>query len=507
MNPNIRGMAHFLPSMSYQLSKARPPGNRSSRTLIHQLDDDSLLIIFSFCRLLILEESAADYNQLLDGGEWNHEWWWHRLIQVCRRWRYLVLEAAFHLQVSLVCATGTPVAEMLAHSPPVPLIVDHIDNGYGDLTPEDEEGIMLALQHHDRVRRIRIRKSVTILDKLIVALESKFPILEFLSIDHHQSYRPSIPYITNLTFPETFRAPHLCQLVLENFATSIESPSLTTMANLVTLWLTSIPSSGYFPPNVLLQRLSLMPRLETLGISFNFYDPRRDVKRQLLHKQIMTPVTLSNLHWLYYGGPSAYSEALLPWVTTPLLERFQTHFYNQMIYSIPCLRQFMSTTRNVVLKIATVTFYENCLMLMAYPHEEARPYTWSFEFGGKHLDWQVVSAAQIFHQLKTVFSAVEHLSLRYGRHNISSEWNRRADRTYWRKLLGSFGTAKTVRVEYGLVEHISLALEPEEGESSTELLPELQKLSYSVRGASRAFALFIDARKKAGRPLTVDYIF
>jgi hypothetical protein len=47
---------------------------------------------------------------------------------------------------------------MLAHSPPaIPLIIDHFDDEYQDLTAEDEKGIILALQHRDRVRRIRIR--------------------------------------------------------------------------------------------------------------------------------------------------------------------------------------------------------------------------------------------------------------------------------------------------------------------------------------------------------------
>jgi hypothetical protein len=133
------------------------------------------------------------------------------------------------------------------------------------------------------------------------------------------------------------------------------------MGNLVTLWLTSIPSSGYFHPNVLLQRLSLLPQLETLGIAFNCYNPSHDVERQLLRTPIKTRVTLPNLHWLILEGTNAYLEALLPWVTIPLLERLHVHFFNRMMYSIPHLRQFMSTARNLRLKIATVTFYEDYL--------------------------------------------------------------------------------------------------------------------------------------------------
>ena len=453
---------------------------------------------------MILDESAGAYSyELLEGGKWSRERWWHRLIQVCRRWRYLVLESAFHLQVSLVCARGTPVADMLAHSPPVPLIIDHIDDECDVLTPEDEKGIILALQHRDRVRRIRIRKSTSILQRLVIALGGEFPILEYVLISNRQFIRPLIDLIPNLKFPETFRAPHLRRLLVDNFATPIESPQLMSMRSLVTLRLTSIPSSGYFHPNALLQRLSLMPQLETLGVAFYGYNPRRDAQRNLLRSPIRTRVTLPNLHWFMFQGTNAYLEALLPWLTVPLLERLYVLFFNRMMYSIPHLQQIMGTAQNLRIKTTTFTFEKDYLHVMAYAHKGGGLYTLGLALGGKHLDWQVVSAAQVFPALKTVFSGLEHLTLKYDRHNTSPEWNRQADRTYWRELLGSFDKVKTLQVEYELVEQVSRALQPGEGESSMELLPELQELSYSRRGVSRAFDLFIDARRKAGRSLTV----
>ena len=489
--------------MFYQFSEKRSTGNRLSSTPIHLLGDDSLLIIFSFCRPVILDKDEAEIAQLLDRGEWSRERWWHRLTQVCHRWRYLIFDSAFHLQVSLVCARGTPVADMLAHSPPVPLIIDHIDDEYF-LSAEDEEGIILALQHRDRVRRIRIRKSVSIVQKLVIALEGEFPILEHLLIEHQRFHRPVIDHITNLSFPETFRAPHLRHLVLENFATPIDSPSLTTMANLVTLALSKIPSSAYFHPNEILQWLFLLPQLEEFSISFSCYKP---VERQMLRTSMMTQVMLPNLRDFGFVGTSAYLEALLPWITIPLLERLHVYFFNRMVYTIPHLRQFMNTTRYLRLKTAMFTFFENHLSVVAYPHMGARVHTFSMELGAKHLDWQVVSAAQVFRALKTVFSTVEHLTFEYDRHFLSSEWNRQADRTYWREFLGSFDKVKTLLVEDELVEQVSRALQPGDGESPTKLLPELQVLAYPRSGASRTFAPFIqffDARQKAGRPVTVN---
>ena len=58
-----------------------------------------------------------------------------------------------------------------------------------------------------------------------------------------------------------------------------------------------------------------------------------------------------------------------------------------------------------------------------------------------------MAAAQVFPELKTVFSAVEHLTFNYDRGYTSEEWNGQADRTHWRQLFGSFDKVKTVLVE------------------------------------------------------------
>ncbi len=54
---------------------------------------------------------------------------------------------------------------MLAHSPPLPLIINHLnENDY--INTKDEEGLIYALQQCDHVRRIRLVKPVSILEKL-----------------------------------------------------------------------------------------------------------------------------------------------------------------------------------------------------------------------------------------------------------------------------------------------------------------------------------------------------
>ncbi|KAF8468671.1 hypothetical protein DFH94DRAFT_856853 [Russula ochroleuca] len=518
-------MTHYLSTTAVNLSftgmlnQGGPsPDSQHPGPLIHILDDYSLLYIFSLSRPSILDENEVDHDQVLEGGEWTRELWWYRLVQVCRRWRGIVFESASHLRLSLVCARGTPVVDMLAHSPPLPLIIDHLDLNY-DITTEEEEGILLALQCRDRVRRIRLRKSVPILQKLVNALDGEFPILEYLYAMPQQYQRPLLDQNMSLNLPETFRAPHLRHLLLMRFAIPIGSPLLTTMGNLVTLSHNLIPHSAYFHPYALLQRLSLMPQLETLGIFFNSHFPSRDIERQLLRTRITTSVTLPNLQWLGFQGASAYLEALLSQVTIPLLETLQVYFFNQLTYSIPHLQQFISTAGNLRLEIATLSFLEDYVKMKAYPDKEAKMFALCVHLGGRHLDWQVASAARVFHTLGTIFSAVDHLTLESDRHVMSSEWNNEADRTQWRELLGSFVNVNTLSVGGELVGQLSHALQPGEGESPTELLPELHELhepdrpeppdepgelSDSAMGApSDVFSSFIDARQKAGHPVSL----
>ena len=131
----------------------------SPRTSIHILDDDSLLHVFDLYRPFLLGEDKdkGDYGRLWGGVEgWDRGRWWYKLAQVCQRWRNLILGSATYLDVCLVCTYGTPVADMLVHSPPLPLVVEY--RGGNDISAEDREGAILALKQRDRVRRIRLHQ-------------------------------------------------------------------------------------------------------------------------------------------------------------------------------------------------------------------------------------------------------------------------------------------------------------------------------------------------------------
>ena len=475
-------------------------GNSPFTASIHILDDDSLLNVFYLYRPFLLGEDEDESDRLVGGNKgWDRGRWWYKLSHVCPRWRRILLGSASYLGLSLVCTFGTSLADMLAHSPHLPLDIDYF-NVNVEIAAEDEEEAILALKHYNRVRRVRLAMPVTSLQKLIAVMDDEYPILEHLIIAHPYKDMSLISQI-----PETLEAPNLRHLVLQGFALPMGSRLLTTAVSLVTLWLYMHHPSTYFHPNTLLRWLSFMPQLETLAVYFQFPVPNRDVKRQLTHMPITTPITLPNLHNLWFQGVGTYLEALVHRITAPRLEKLRIWFFNQLTFSVTRLLQIVNATENLTFESAKFLFSDKHLLVMVYPHEpeegEMPVYALSIAVFCWHLDWQVSSAAQIFNSLSPLFSAVEHLTLQHEVHSQSPEEHNEADRTEWRQLLGSFRNAKTLRVDEGLVGELSRCLELDDGELPLELLPELQELIYF--GSGDAFTSFIDSRQDTGRPITL----
>ena len=156
-------------------------------------------------------------------------------MHICQRWQRLIFASASYLGICLVCTYSTPVADMLARLPVLPLIVDYADEACG-LTVESEEGLWFALlpQCRDRIHRIRLLIHQPYLWTFVVALfDGNFPRLEHLFVKLQE--RSNTSSSLSLRLPDTFRAPCLRHLVLTHFGFLLMSPILATSVYLVTL--------------------------------------------------------------------------------------------------------------------------------------------------------------------------------------------------------------------------------------------------------------------------------
>ena len=383
---------------------------------------------------------------------------------------------------------------MLAHSPPLRLVIDYTDK-YRGISAEEEEEIVLALGQRERVRRVRFWLSVPNLRKLTVALEEEYPVLEYLILG-------SWTEDATLTLPETLQAPHLRHLVLSDFTLPVESRLLMTAVGIVTLCLYMNRPSEYLQPNTLLRWISFMPQLEMLIVVFAFHFADSDVERQLMHTT--THVTLPSLRRFGFQGVGAYLEAVVCRIAAPHLEMLNIGLFHQLTFSFPRLLQFMGTTENLRFNSAKFEFSREHVAVKFFLHEEDEKYPLSLFVLCLHLDWQVSSVVQIFKSLGQISSTMEHLTLERRIHCQSSNEHNEVDRAEWRRLFRSFSNAKTLRIDDGLIGELSLCLGLDDGKPPLELLPELQELTFSGNDdAGDAFKSFVDARQNAGRSVTL----
>jgi hypothetical protein len=461
------------------------------------LNDDTLLNVFHLYQLHIQEE-YGDVNgrRVID---WRRQRWWYKLAQVSRQWRYLILESRTVLDLHLVCTYGVPVADMLAHSPPLPLTIFYW-NRIDEMTAEDEQGVLLAVSHSDRVHHIALYMPAPDLYKFMPAMDGPFPILERLHIQSRTREE------TGLTLPVTFQAPNLRRFELWYTALPIASPLLTSTGSLVELSLGGIPRSAYFPPGYILTRLSLMPQLARLTILFHSPLPNCDVVRQLLDIPIMTHVTLPNLRFFSFRGVTAYLEGLLARISTPALRVLNVFFFNQLTFTIPHLLQSMQTSENLIFDAVMLGFGSGFVGLIADPRQKQWQHPLYLQIECRHFDWQVASTIQILATLSPVISLVEKLSIRHEEHNQSSEWHNQVDRIQWRELLTPFSNVKVLHLEKGFVglKGFGDSLPSGDGEMAMEILPNLEELSYSDNDIGGAFTPFINERKAAGHPVRLE---
>ncbi|KAI0246811.1 hypothetical protein BJV78DRAFT_97603 [Lactifluus subvellereus] len=469
---HLLDMSDYLPPTAYLPPiefGQQAPGQLTRKirhSPIHTLNDDVLLNIFYLYRLVVCDEYDVDG---IPNFDWGGQRWWYKLAQACQRWRYLILASPSHLDLHLLCTHGVPIANMLAHSPPLSLAIYYREPDR-ETTEEDEEGILPALGHSDRVHYISLHLPSPKFQKIITIMDKQFPILECLYIGSRTEGD------TSLLLPRTFQAPHLRHLALWRAALPIESPVLTTTVGLVSLWLIDIPPSAYFPPSSLLTWLSLMPQLESLTIGFYSPPPNRDIARQLLDAPIMTHLTLPNLRWFSFGGVSAYLEGLLARISAPVLSQLFIGLFNQLTFTVPRLLQFMGTTETLSFSAVRLTFGNDFAQLAALQLGEEMSDPFTVQIRCKHLDWQVSFAAQILDTLQPVLAVVEKFMLKHREHSQSSEWHHEVDRTLWRQLLRPLSNLKTLHVQTSLVGQLAGSLQTEDGEPPLELLPNLEEV-------------------------------
>lgn len=495
----------YVPSVYPSLLASKTCSPSSDRNIrsgpIFKLDEYSLLNIFHLYRLACLgcdNDKAYISESISGGGGWAREHWWCTLVRVCRKWRYLIFGSPSYLRLCIVYTRRKPVSDMLAHPPfyrlKLPLVIEYMHKGPdGHIPQEDKQEIILALQHRCHVRRIRLHAPYS--ETVFRALDEEFPNLECLYL--------KIPNGRSLNWepPRTFQTPRLRQLVLHNIICPLQSLLLTPAAGLVTLSLTEICEPDKFSPNDLLQRLSLMPRLEILRIGFTLFSSSPAEEMQMMRLPIRTQVELPYLRRLLLNGTSTYLGALLPHISTPPLEKLQIYISNWKTSSIPYTLQLMNGSEHFKSHSADLMFLDKGVFVRANIYDGARWSSLSMSLHGNDFTWQVLSAAQFFYIHRTCFFTTQYLTIRC-RTPTSSQPHPGPDYVHWRRLFGLFFNVDALLVYDGPHGEISRSFQMNHGESGMELFPRLKQLSIHTSGGyNDVYAPFINARKNGSYPV------
>ena len=444
-------------------------GRRIPRVTASELNGDLLLEIFDWYRIYSATPRNASHPLDLF---WDRERWWYKPIHVCRKWRHLILSSPNRLDLHLVCTYGTPVEDMLSHSPPLPLIIYYPSLTY-KIPAADEEGIIYALQQPDRVHRINVTAPTTVLCKLFIAMACEFPILERLFLGLSTTSR------AGSALPEKFLAPLLRHLTLFKISLPIQSQLLRQAENLITLRFWELSASPEFHPAHLVAQLLGMSRLEILEVQFYTAIPNRRFESPAQP----IPITLPSLKRLYFLGGSTYLEGILARINAPFLSKFNVTYFNQLTFNLSHLLQFVHTIGTFSFRFTDIHFGEKSVSVVADKLPiRAGSYSFSVRVECQPLGWQAACAAQICHTLNPLLAGAERLTI--GFHKDGSEpWKDEIDVEMWHGFLRTFAGVKSLQFTGALVGNLLRLLQLDEGVLPLKLLPKLPEAMPSAPNA------------------------
>jgi hypothetical protein len=440
---------------------------------INKLTDDELLDIFDF---YLKDTQGVDQ--------------WHTLVHVCRRWRNIVFASPHRLDLRLRCTENRPVRTALDIWPVLPLEIVY----YRVDTWEEQDDVIAALEHHDRVQEITIGVfSNPVWETLVAAMQVPFPELTSLWL---WSQGISVPVL-----PDSFlggSTPRLQTLTLRGVPFPAMRNLLLSSSDLVHLDLLHLPHSGYISPASMAACLSSLNRLETFLLGFQSPLSRPDRPSPPPQTRVVLPALII----LSFEGMVDYSEDLLAHIDTPVLNQLSMRFFMDLVFDIPHLKQLIGRANRLnPPKEATLRFDPRTVTLRL---DEELGRVLDLEVMCERIDWQLDSMALLCGQLSPFFSSIERFSLHWD--NIPQGTDDMVS-TQFLEIFQSFTAIRSLDVSRTLMPFIGRALQEPIGESTTEVLPNLHLLT--SEGAATSVSIpediqpFIEARQLSGRPVAV----
>ena len=426
---------------------------------------------------------------------------WHTLVHVCQRWRSMVFSSTNRLDLQISCNAKSRIRKSLDVWPVVPVVIS--DRRLQEAPICGVDNVIAALEHHDRVRHIELwGVTQSLLGRLASAIQEPFPELTSLSflLDGRSSA---------LVLPDPFfggSAPRLQRLHLKSVPFPPILTLLVTATDLVNIDLWNIPYSGYVTAEDMVARLAPMTRLKSL--SLGFHSPRSCPDPASRRPPPPTRTILPALTHFNYRGVSEFLEDLVSQIDTPLLDNAEITFFNQLIFDIPRLPQFIRhLSKFKAFDQAYVLFQSRYVQVrLSSQASTADEAIFKLKVSCRPSDWQLSAVAQVCDWPFTYCSTVERLHIREDTES-NLQWQDDMENTQWIELLRPFIAVKDLYLSEELAPLVALALRESVG--VTDVLPALQNLFFEGFQPSRLFRAvigpFIAARESSKCPVAAHY--
>jgi len=464
---------------------------------IDSLSDDVLLCIFDSYRR---------------DSEWGLGMWpWDNLVHVCRRWRRIVFAFPGYLDLRLRCKSKTDVQATLDIWPTLPLGIRAILYKKG----VDEDDLLGALEHRDRMAGIDLGGFWCCqLTKCMALMQEPFPVLKSLELRADDR----MMFVITDTFLGG-SAPLLQSIRLQG----IRFPSLPRLLlsthDFVKLDLSAIPllpGEGDIPLDALITCLSLLTKLRSLTLTFQYPSHwRTPIPYPDQHPPLSAHAVLPALTYLLLRGPHKYLEDLVDRVDAPLLTSGDLQFWDEPMFVTPRVPQFIHRAEmfklvgEIEVHVCRAPSYRRPGIDATF-RSSMGPAKFSLSFPCSGFPAQCAIMERICYQWPPLVSHIEVLNL-YDVFYQESRWFDTDTATPWSVFLRPFTAVQTLRLHAKAKgpPHVAYMLGQLEGRGPTEVLPALRtiELDCSEHGASEALRFlrpFLVTREQSECPVTVN---
>jgi len=360
---------------------------------------------------------------------------------------------------------------------------------------KEEENIIAALEHHDRIDEILFRGVTRLtLERLVTAMQEPLIGLTKLTLESN------IYEMTGIILSQAFfnvSAPNLRSFS----ASGISFPSLpnfiTSARNLVDLHLEYIPTFGYIVPEVIVASLTALPNLKQLSIGFD-YDPH--------HRPIPgnppppSRAVFPALTFFSFDGFNKYLEDLVARIDTPLLNKLHLTFRDPIRHHHQ-LYQFFARTESIQLfNRAQVVFYgSSCKIILEGP-------SFDLEVCSSEFTTSMPMMWRVRRRFLSLVACVERLDVRSTHSTLAIPGDLTPAQLL--ELFRQFSAVQSLYVSANMNRLVVSALNKSTGDMAKKVLPALREVFLERLEPSgslwEGIQQFVTARQHSDHPVAID---